>query len=480
MRPPVSVRILPPRSALGVLSRFAFWPLAWIGARALPLGDARFVAFGLVLASLVASSLTRAKRRWLGAVGVALGAGAVAVASFGAARSALAGAGAPTVLAYALGLAGALLAARWFVRTLVLVRAFEAPALDADALALAPVAAWLGLCAALTRFGAEGSHVHAIAPTIATVEAALGCALGALGTVVLARQRAWIARAYQGLLPPLALEASAADAPALSHVEAADLAIASTDRAPYREHRAPVASVPRDPAALDERYRRRARATALATLGAALVLVAGLRAEASHAAEGAFIPAALPPFPGACASAPPRLRLVPLEPLITLDLAAVAERYRGLGVQVQLDPPLRFDPSLVDASRGQLVGEAVLRAAKVGRPPAGPGELVLVVTDRDLYPRELGWRFAFALRDRELGVVSVARMDPAFPLFSPRDYVPTRASCSVELRARAYKMITRALLTTACGAPPRFDPGSVLSVSVMGLGDLDGVREDRF
>jgi hypothetical protein len=46
-----------------MLARFAFWPLAFVGARALNVGDARIVAFAIILGSLVASSITRARSR---------------------------------------------------------------------------------------------------------------------------------------------------------------------------------------------------------------------------------------------------------------------------------------------------------------------------------------------------------------------------------------------------------------------------------
>src|SRR5882672_11285526 len=88
-RPPVCARFVPGGTVLGLVARFSFWPLAFVGARAMNLGSPLLVAFGLILVSLVASSLRRVRWRGLATGAHVTGALVVAIPSYAAARAAL-------------------------------------------------------------------------------------------------------------------------------------------------------------------------------------------------------------------------------------------------------------------------------------------------------------------------------------------------------------------------------------------------------
>jgi hypothetical protein len=183
------------------------------------------------------------------------------------------------------------------------------------------------------------------------------------------------------------------------------------------------------------------------------------------------------PLAGRCAVAPPRLRFVPLAPLTIVDAGELAARYRRLGIEAREEAPLEGVERFRDLRRGQLAAEDLVDTARTERAAPGTNELVVVVTDADLYIRGNAWRYAFAYADGRVAVVSLARMDPAFPWVSPQPYAPRRPACDVELRARAFKMITRQLVLTTCGLPRTSAPHSVRGAQVLSLADLDAIDE---
>lgn len=477
---PVAAWFLPRRSLTGLLARFAFWPLAYVAARTRGARDVILVAGVLILGSLLASTAVHRRSRLVVRAGAALAALVAGAASFAAAHATRFGSGSlalvvAAVIAVAAGLS--------FARALLAARPHPEPSLDADALALAPAATWMTLCALLTGFGAEATHAHVLVPAFARGTGALAVLLGALALATLARQHRWTRRVYRGEARPLMIAASGAG-PALSHVEGADAAIVvgPATAAPYRDHRPVVARVPADEAVLARRYGALARDAALAFGLALAAFAAGARAEVAHGAA-ATASKRLPPLDGVCASAPPSLRLVPLTPLRVLDIEEIAAHYRRSGIATRVEPPMPFEERFFDAERAQVIAEEILAAAMSRRhvhDTIRTDELVLVVTDRDMHLRETGWRFAFAGRRQGVAVVSLARMDPSFPWPAPAHYARTRPRCTVELEARAFKMITRQLLLELCQAQAVLDPRSARRPSVLGLGDLDEMEEDRY
>jgi hypothetical protein len=203
-------------------------------------------------------------------------------------------------------------------------------------------------------------------------------------------------------------------------------------------------------------------------------------ARVAHRADLASSPAKLPAFPGACRDRPPKLRFVALTPLRVLDIEEIASRYRATGIaEVVVEPPLEVEERWIDRGRHQIAGEDIARAARK-RYGAKENALVVVVTDREMFLREVEWRYAFATRDPGVAVVSIARMDPVFPLLSPSTYDPAPNECRATVRARAFRMITRQIVLGACSAETVDDPRSARRRSVMGLSDLDAIGEATY
>ncbi len=476
MQPPVVARLVPPRAALGVAARLCAWPLVYAGAYAIAPGDPRFVAAALALASLMASTVASSQSTGVSRAGLGTAAAAVAIPSYALARAL--GWASPLVV-----LVGAF-AAVAFGAALSATRTREDAPLDADARAIAPVAAWIAIAAAVTRFGAEAVHLHRVLPAGATVVSALATLLAIAGIAIFVRQRAWTGRVYAGDARPLRVaalpEAAAAVRPLSAVAAACDAAIvaAPDELGPYRApgDRAIVARVPSSAGPLLASQTRALRtAGAAAAIGASALFVAGGPLPArTHADEPRI---GLRPLPAACATDRPMLRFVALEPLRAVSIDAIADHYRRAGIADVAEPrALVLEDRFVDPARDQIVAEDVADAARAAFAPR-EHELVIVVTDHDMYLRTMTWRWAFAYRRDGVSVVSVARMDPSFPWLGASTYRPERPECGVNLHARAHKMITRQVLFAACKAPEIDDPRSARRPSVLSLEDLDAVDE---
>jgi hypothetical protein len=227
---------------------------------------------------------------------------------------------------------------------------------------------------------------------------------------------------------------------------------------------------------------RHARATALAIVTIvgsviAVGLVGGSLASAADSIATAGIPSSVPALPGKCAARSIRLRLVALSPLDLVKIDAIAERYKSLGVaEVVVEKPLPFDLGVYDPARHQVAGEDIQRTARRVYAPR-EGELVIVLTDRDMFLRDAPWRYAFATGDRGVSVISIARMRTSFVWNAD---APTATECTALLHARVYKMITRAILRNTCEADPSDDPTSARRISVLSLDDLDAIDEANY
>lgn len=471
MTPPIVAASVLRRPILGVVARLAALPLAWVGATLLLPYAATALAGTLATGALVASTMAASSRPAVARAGLALAAVVVAIPAHAAVPEAI---------------VGGPLAGLAFAHALRETRLRAGAPLDADARALAPVAVWLAGASVVVRIGAERGHLHVVVPQAALAGAALGLALAVLGAIAFARHHAWIAAVYRGGIPGLRVGPPPhADDPAPRLADAgpcdAALVLSSDASGPYRAgaERIVVARVPERAAPLLTRARHALLAAAAAAAAALLALSAqaGPLPARAHREDP---PAALPPLPAACATARPTLRFVALEPLRSVDARAIAARYRESGVAAVAGvATLPLDPALEDPGRKQLMAEKVASAVRRAHPPR-EGELVVALTDRDMYMLGAEWRYAFAYRTAGIAVVSVARMDPEFPWVEGGAYVPEPAPCTARLRARAFKMITRQVLFAACAAPAEVDPTSARRASVLSLEDLDAIDEARY
>lgn len=168
----------------------------YVGAHAIAPRQPTFVAAALVLASLMASTVASSRSAGISRAGIVTAATAIAIPIYAVGR----GFG---WLAWGV----AVIAGVAFAGTLATTRAREDAPLDADARALAPIAAWIAIAAAVTRFGAEAVHIHRIVPMASAMVAASACLIAMAAAIVFVRQRAWTRRVYGGDERPLRVAA---------------------------------------------------------------------------------------------------------------------------------------------------------------------------------------------------------------------------------------------------------------------------------
>ena len=171
-----------------------------------------------------------------------------------------------------------------------------------------------------------------------------------------------------------------------------------------------------------------------------------------------------PAFPPQC-KRDGKVAFVAIEPLQTVDLEAVAERYRRvLGLEVEVLPAVAAAPEAFNAERQQHDAQKVISGAYTSLkvPASDSGRWIIGVTDADLFWSEREWRYCFSLRSGHGAVISTARTQPEEPLLSA---------------ARTFKLITRMLAETYCGLERGGPDDSVLRPTMMGLDDLDMLDE---
>lgn len=460
-------RFVPPRRVLRIAAWVAFWPVAFTALHG-------SLAATIPIVGAFVPLVVRHRRAAL------FGACAVGCASALVEKSWL-----PRLGGLAIG-AAALVLYEWLMR---LAHEREEDTIDTPVRLLVPFSLWIGAAAVLTAHGAQAAHLHATLPRIAQVLAAVAFASAVASVLSFQAIRESVARAYRGDDPQWRVRKidDGVDTQRLSDVTPSDAAIvegaALASAGPYRAGEGrPIARVPLDRTALERRHRRWLIGAIAATMfcAGAGVLAMPSYAKIAHRADLGSSPATLPPLPAKCEGGRVKLRFVALAPLRVLDIEEIAARYRETGIaDVLVERPLYPHELWFDRGRHQIAGEDILEEARE-RYGVRPNELVVVVTDRDMFLREVDWRFAFATRGPGIGVVSIARMDPNFPLLMPATYDPAPSECGALVRARAFRMITRHIMFAACSAESVEDPRSVRRRSVMGLSDLDAIDEATY
>lgn len=170
---------------------------------------------------------------------------------------------------------------------------------------------------------------------------------------------------------------------------------------------------------------------------------------------------------------PERLLFVPVGAFPEDWLADLVARYdRTLGLRVEVMPPIPIDPSIVDPERRQLIAEKVVLLIKDVNPTVADDPRVSIVglTTHDMFIQAFSWRFAFGYReDDRIAVVSSARMDPTF-----FDQPANQAL----LEARFRKILAKNIGHVYYRRPLSRDRRSIMYGHIMGLDDLDYIREE--
>src|SRR3970040_1062197 len=187
-----------------------------------------------------------------------------------------------------------------------------------------------------------------------------------------------------------------------------------------------------------------------------------------------LVAANLPSPRPAAGQGPGRIYFVPLGPGVPVPLKELADHFRQnyrLNTTVLPELPLS-DPRVQDTARFQLIAEELLGYMIRKHPKLSwePGAVVIGVTAQDIYVSAFTWNFAFGYREGDrFAVLSTARMDPT--------WLPDPANPEL-LRKRLRKAATRMVRLLYYGYRETADRRSVMFGPVLGIDDLDRLRED--
>ena len=199
------------------------------------------------------------------------------------------------------------------------------------------------------------------------------------------------------------------------------------------------------------------------------------RAAAQRRSATASMPTSVParPAPLSELSGTGVVYLVPLgkpQSLLSADFLAYYRKKYDLEPRVLAPVPIAGWAR--DDTRKQLIAEELVETMKRSYPQLAnnPEDVLIGVTDQDMYISESEWRYAFAWRQEErFAIVSTARMSPTFPK-SPED--------PKIVEARARKMITKEIGLLHYHLQPSNDYASALYDSIGDVDDLDDMGED--
>jgi Zn-dependent protease with chaperone function/predicted Zn-dependent protease len=171
---------------------------------------------------------------------------------------------------------------------------------------------------------------------------------------------------------------------------------------------------------------------------------------------------------------------VPAETLRSLT-AYYRKRY---GLPIDLLPAVPIEAHLRDTARRQVMGQRLL--AQVQQQYADlasdPQATVIGLATEDLYLETQDWAFAFNARSvrPRVAVVSAARLDPGFwPSHVPhQDWFGLDAADRTIAQCRLQKLVTRNLGVLHFQQAFNDDPKSPLASALLGVDDLDAMRED--
>lgn len=172
---------------------------------------------------------------------------------------------------------------------------------------------------------------------------------------------------------------------------------------------------------------------------------------------------AAPRFPLECRRLG-RVAFVAVPPLATLDVGALAERYRRVyGLDVEVLRPLAEENvnRTFDIDREQYDGARLALEVASSFPVTTPPRWIIGITDGDMFWPGRNWRFAFSMGIQTAAVVSTAHTEQG-------------RERSAE---RTMKLISRLLAETYCGLQRGSRKDSLLAPTLLSLDDLDAVDE---
>lgn len=155
-----------------------------------------------------------------------------------------------------------------------------------------------------------------------------------------------------------------------------------------------------------------------------------------------------------------------------IPVADLAEYYHNrFKIEITVLPEVKLESSSCIAARNQCVAEEMMRSMKRAYPKVArdPDSVMIALTDEDIFPRSLGWRFTYSFHAGYLsGIVSTRRMDPAFWGDAPDDAVRL---------ANTKQMLTKYIGFMYFRVPYSHDPTSIMHHPLTPNGGPDDIYE---
>ena len=152
-------------------------------------------------------------------------------------------------------------------------------------------------------------------------------------------------------------------------------------------------------------------------------------------------------------------------------MRSLAEYYANkFGIQVYILPEVKLAPAACVPERNQCIAEEVIGAmtnaySDIAR---NPESVMIALTDEDIFPKDLGWKFTYSLHSDRIGVVSTRRMDPEFWGDRPNNAL---------MLASTKQMLTKYIALEYFHLSESFDPTSVLFSPLTPNGGPDNIYE---
>jgi predicted Zn-dependent protease len=176
----------------------------------------------------------------------------------------------------------------------------------------------------------------------------------------------------------------------------------------------------------------------------------------------------LPAAPGK----PERLYLQAFGDFPASAVAEISDHYLYVhGLKVAVLPSRSLPAETVDAARRQVISEELLHFMRRENSSlaADSRNVIVGLITLDMYPRKLGWAYAWAWREWRVGVISTARLDPTW-YGEPAD--PSL------LRLRLRKVVAKTVGLLYYRLPVNDNPRSAFYQALSTVQDIDRVSED--
>ena len=153
-------------------------------------------------------------------------------------------------------------------------------------------------------------------------------------------------------------------------------------------------------------------------------------------------------------------------------VAEITDHYLYVhGLPLEVLPARPLPAHTVDPARRQVISEELLdfmRRAN-SRIAADPRNVIIGFTTLDMYPRKLEWAYAWAWREWRVGVISTARLDPAWYGEPPDPSL---------LRLRLRKVVAKTVGLLYYRHLVNDNPRTALYHALSTVQDIDRVSED--